>query len=51
MSGTGIAKLLQPLLKAMISVISVVCYRDQSVFIGLVGRVISCSLLKLAILG
>lgn len=51
MSGTGIAKLLQPLLKAKISVISVVCYRDQSVFIGLVGRVISCSLLKLAIMG
>ena len=51
MSSTGIAKLLQPLLKAKISVISVVCFRDQSVFIGLVGRVISCSVLKLTILG
>ena len=51
MFGTGIAKLFQPLLIAKISVISMVCYRDQSVFIGLVGRVISSSLLKLTILG
>ena len=46
MSGTGIAKLLKPLLKPKTFLISVVCYRDQSVFIGLVGRVQPFSLLK-----